>query len=266
MKSYFFLESKRNAANKAFLAQEIDCRLLKDFNVCRWLAAADAAIAEARARGVPLVFEGGAPLYCRALLYGLFAGPPRDAAFRAELRRRAETEGVEALHAELARADPAAAARIQKSDLRRIERALEVFRLTGRPISGEQRQFGRPRPGFDFRAAGVERDRAGLYARLDARFQAMLAGGLLDEVRALLARPGRLSAGALQALGYRELIRHLSGELALEEAVRLAQRNTRRFARRQLGGFKKIPGIAWFRPAPGEGPAALAARIAERLR
>jgi len=238
----------------------------EDFNVGRWLAAADAAIAEAHARGVPLVFEGGAPLYCRALLYGLFAGPPRDAKFRAELRRRAEAEGVEALHAELAQADPAAAARIQKTDLRRIERALEVFHLTGRPISGQQRQFGRPRAGFDFRAAGVERDRRELYARIDARFEAMLAAGFLEEVRALLARPGRLSAGALQALGYRELARHLAGELPLEEAVRLAQRNTRHFARRQLSGFKKIPGIEWFRPEPGESAAALAARIAARLR
>jgi tRNA dimethylallyltransferase len=238
----------------------------EEFNVGKWLAAADAAIAEAAARGVSLVFEGGSPLYCRALLYGLFAGPPRDEEFRAELRARAAAEGVERLHAELAAADPEAARRIQKRDLRRIERALEVYHLTGRPISGEQRQFGRPRPGFDFRLAGIERDRQELYTRIDARVEAMMAAGFLEEVRGLMAGPARLSREAMQALGYRELARHLAGEITLEAATYLTKRNTRHFARRQISGFRRIPGIEWFAPQPGETAVELARRIAGKLR
>jgi tRNA dimethylallyltransferase len=238
----------------------------EEFNVGKWLAAADAAIAEAAGRGVGLVFEGGSPLYCRALLYGLFAGPPRDAGLRAELRARAAAEGVEKLHAELAAVDPAAAARIGPGDIRRIERALEVWRLTGQPISGQQRQFGRLRPGFDFRVAGIERPRPELYARIDARVEAMMAAGFLAEVRGLVAGPARLSREAMQALGYRELARHLAGEITIAEAVRLTQRNIRHFARRQTNGFRKIPGIEWFAPQPGEAAAGLARRIAGTLR
>jgi tRNA dimethylallyltransferase len=236
----------------------------EDFNVGKWLEAADRAISEAAGRGAPIVFEGGSPLYCRALLYGLFAGPPRDAGLRAELRERAKAEGVEKLHAELAAVDPAAAAKIGTRDIRRIERALEVWRLTGRPISAEQRQFGQLRPGYDFRLAGVERPRAELYRRIDARVDAMMAAGFLEEVRALLARHGRPSREAMQALGYRELARHLAGEISLDEAIYLTKRNTRHFARRQLGAFRKIPGFAWFSPESGETPVDLARRMVGR--
>jgi tRNA dimethylallyltransferase len=161
--------------------------------------------------------------------------------------------------------DPAAAAKIGPRDIRRIERALEVWRLTGRPISGQQRQFGSLRPGHDFRLAGIERPRAELYARIDARVEAMMAAGFLEEVRTLLARHGRLSREALQALGYRELAGHLAGEMTLDRAAYLAKRNTRHFARRQIGAFRKIPGIEWFAPLPGEDAAALAARAAAAI-
>ena len=235
----------------------------EDFSVGRWLAAADAVIAGCAARGAPALFEGGSPLYYLALTEGLFPGPPADPALRRELEAAAAERGVEALHDQLAAVDPAAAARIERRDLRRIVRALEVYRATGRPISEMQRQFGRRRPGFDFRVAGLELPRAELYARIDRRFEAMMAAGLLDEVRRLAAGGRRLSASAGQALGYRELGRHLAGEIPIEEAVRLAQRNTRHFARRQTNWFRKMPGIAWFRPAGNEAGGQLAARIAE---
>ncbi len=237
----------------------------EDFNVGRWLAAADAAIADCRARGVPLVFEGGSPLYYRALVEGLFEGPPADRELRRELEALAAERGVEALHAELAAVDPPAARRIERRDLRRIVRALEVYRATGRPISAVQKQFGRRRPGFDFRVAGLRRPREELYARIDARVEAMMAAGLLEEVRALVGRRGALSGTALQALGYRELAAHLAGEHDLAEAVRLAKQGTRRFARRQVGWFEKLPGIEWFEPAADETGGQLAARIAEAL-
>lgn len=237
----------------------------EDFSVGRWLKAAEGAIAGCAARGVPLLFEGGSPLYYRALLEGLFQGPPADRELRRELEAFAAERGLEALHAELAAVDPAAAGRIERRDLRRIVRALEVHRATGRPISEMQRQFGRRRPGYDFRVAGIDRPRGELYARIDARVDAMMAGGLLEEVRGLIEKPGGLSRAALQALGYRELAAHLAGEHDLAEAVRLTKRNTRRFARRQIGWFKKLPGIEWFAPGGKETGGRLAARIAREL-
>jgi tRNA dimethylallyltransferase len=235
----------------------------EDFSVGRWLAAADEVIAGCAARGLPVLFEGGSPLYYLALTEGLFEGPPADRELRRELEAAAAKRGVEALHRELAAVDPAAAARIERRDLRRIVRALEVYRATGRPISEMQRQFGQRRTGYDFRVAGLDLPRAELYDRIDRRFDAMMATGLLDEVRRLAGGGRKLSTSAGQALGYRELGRHLAGAVSLEEAVRLAKRNTRHFARRQMNWFRKMPGIAWFRPATNESGGALAARFAE---
>jgi tRNA dimethylallyltransferase len=227
----------------------------EQFSVGRWLEAADAVIADCAVRGVPVLFEGGSPLYYRALTEGLFPGPPADRALRRELEAFAAGHGVEALHGELAAADPVAAARIERRDLRRIVRALEVHRQTGRPISDLQRQFGRRRSGFDFRVAGLRMERGALYARIDRRVDAMMAAGFLDEVRALRSRPPGPSPAALQALGYGQLGRLLDGEIDLAEAVRLTKRDTRHFARRQLGWFGRLPGIAWV-DVPGRGASA----------
>jgi tRNA dimethylallyltransferase len=236
-----------------------------NFNVGSWLAAADEVIADCTRRGVALVFEGGSPLYYRALTEGLFDGPAADEGLRAELEAVATEHGTERLHAELTAVDPVAAERIEPRDLRRIVRALEVYRVTGRPISELQRQFGERRSGFDFRVAGVRREREELYSRIDARVDAMMAAGLLQEVRALREHYGEMSRSALQALGYRELGAHLDGEFDLDEAIRLTKRNTRHFARRQINWFKKFPGIEWFDPGENETGDQLAARIADSL-
>ncbi len=233
------------------------------FNVGGWLAAADEVVADCARRGAALVFEGGSPLYYRALTEGLFEGPPADHDLRAELEAFAAERGVEQLHAELAAADPVAAERIDPRDLRRIVRALEVYRITGRPISELQCQFGERRTGFHFKVAGVRREREELYSRIDARVDAMMAAGLLEEVRALRGHYGEMSRGALQALGYRELGAHLDGEFDLDEAIRLTKRNTRHFARRQINWFGKLPGIEWFDPGENETSGQLAARIVD---
>lgn len=234
-----------------------------DYSVGLWLTAAEEAIAEAAARGKPLIFEGGSPLYYRALTEGLFPGPARQPEVRAELEARAAECGVEALHAELAAVDPRAAERIQRRDLRRIVRALEVHRLTGRPISEQQRQFGARRRDLDFRVAGLERSRQELYARIDARVGAMMTAGFLEEVRGLLHRHGALSLVAMQALGYRQLAAHLAGEASLERARYLTRRDTRHFARRQINWFRRLPGIEWFPWKGAETAESVAGRIAE---
>ncbi len=233
----------------------------ESFSVGSWLAEADAIIEDCQHRGVSLVFEGGSPLYYRALTEGLFEGPPANPDLRAEFEAFAAESGVEALHAELVAVDPAAGERIESRDLRRIVRALEVYRITGKPISEMQRQFGVRRPGFDFRVAGVRRERQALYSRIDERVDAMMAEGLLEEVALLRQRHGEMSRSALQALGYRELGAHLDGEHDLAEAVRLTKRNTRHFARRQINWFKKLPGIEWFDVSQKETGGQLAARI-----
>jgi tRNA dimethylallyltransferase len=219
---------------------------ITSFCVGDWLVAADAAIADCALRDVPLVFEGGSPLYCRALLEGLFDGPPANQILRQELELLAGQQGVEALHQELAEIDPQAAQRIDSHDLRRIIRAIEVFRATGRPISEMQQQFGNRRPGFDFRVAGIRWPRPQLYQRIDLRVDQMLEAGFLDEVRALRSKYGQLSHTAMQALGYRELSAYLDQQWDWDEAVRLTKRNTRRFSRRQVNWLEKMSGIKWF--------------------
>ncbi len=222
-------------------------------SVAWWLRRTAECCTEIESRGRRILFVGGTPLYLKALLYGLFDGPPADAALRRRLTEEAERLGSDALHARLAEVDPVSAARLHPNDFRRIIRALEVWHLTGRPISAWQTQW---------RAAGVSRlveqdqpahagrsprpvlyldpPRAELYARIDARVRRMIADGLVEEVRALRRLPRPLSREAAQALGYKELFDHLDGRAPLEEAVARIQTRSRQFARRQLTWFRSI--------------------------
>ncbi len=216
----------------------------ESFSVARFVSAADAAIADISARGRPVLAVAGTPLYLMALLYGLFDGPSADPEFRTRLRERAASEGTETLHAELARIDPDAAARIHANDLRRIERALEVFERTGRPISEQQQQWSGP-PRYTYRAIGLRRSREDQSHRINARVKEMVAAGLIGEVRRLLAEPAGLSDQASQAVGYAEVIRHLRGEYTLEDAIEAIKINTRRLAKSQRTWFRRVQGINW---------------------
>jgi tRNA dimethylallyltransferase len=211
----------------------------------RFAELADAAIADAAARGRPVIVAGGTGLYVRALMFGLFAGPGADAALRAQL----EAEGAPALHARLARVDPAAAARIGVADLRRLVRALEVHALTGEPMSVHQDRHDvrRAAPRYDARWIGLCPARAELVARIDARVAAMVAAGLVDEVRALIDAGVPAAARAFDAIGYREVRALLQGSLPAAELVPRIQAATRQYARRQLGWFRSEPAaLAWY--------------------
>ncbi|MGC8894651.1 MAG: tRNA (adenosine(37)-N6)-dimethylallyltransferase MiaA [candidate division WOR-3 bacterium] len=180
-------------------------------------------------REIP-VLVGGAILYFKALFEGLFPAPPVDRTLRKKLMARITHEGAPALHAELASVDPVSAARIHPNDGVRIERALEIYYLTRKPMSelwAERRQ-PRFRPLF----ITLPVDRETLYARINQRVGRMMNEGLLDEVRALVMAYGA-SAPGLRAIGYQELSRHILGEISLDDAVALIKRNTRTFARRQ---------------------------------
>ncbi|MEX0900269.1 MAG: tRNA (adenosine(37)-N6)-dimethylallyltransferase MiaA [Gammaproteobacteria bacterium] len=198
-----------------------------------------------RATGRTPLLVGGTMLYFRALFRGLSALPPADPAVRAEIAERGERLGAEALHAELARIDPAAAARIHPNDPQRVQRALEVWQLTGKPISSLQ-QGGAGSPHDHRKLAVAPADRAELHRRIEVRLTAMLERGFLDEVARLRAR-GDLSPDlpALRAVGYRQLWRHLEGHGTLDEAGRRAVFATRQLAKRQLTWLRKEPGVEW---------------------
>ncbi len=216
-----------------------------------------------RARGRWPLLVGGTMLYFRALQSGLATLPGADAGLRATLDARARAVGWPALHAELAGLDPAAAARIRPSDGQRIQRALEVHALTGRPLSELQREDLRGAPGGDYlKLVLAPAARSELEPGLERRFDAMLAAGLLAEVGALRRR-GDLDAElpALRAVGYRQLWAHLDGRCDLATARAEALRATRQLAKRQYTWLRAEPGAQW---VAGRGAAA-AAELAQRI-
>jgi len=193
------------------------------------------AIREIREAGRIPLLVGGTMLYFRALSRGLAELPGRDAAVRAAIDTRARALGWRALHGELARVDPETAARVEPGDAQRIQRALEVWELSGRPLSAWHREPPQSPPAGRFvRLALVFGDRQVLRERIRLRLEAMLEAGFVAEVEALLARPGLTAdAPALRAVGYRQLVRHLCGETTLPEARREAEVATARLAKRQ---------------------------------
>ncbi|HUU21378.1 MAG TPA: tRNA (adenosine(37)-N6)-dimethylallyltransferase MiaA [Phycisphaerae bacterium] len=228
------------------------------FSVARFVEHADRAIGQIHAAGAPILAVGGTALYIKALSEGLFEGPGADPEIRASLQGRAEAEGLAALHAELARVDPEAAGRIHPNDAKRIVRALEVYRLTGTPISELQQQWDRSRQRYDCVFIGLRRGAEDAARRINARVKRMIELGLREEVAALLAEPAGLSDQAAQALGYAEMIRHLRGEIPLDEAVEQIKINTRQFAKRQRTWFRGFRQTHWIDVAPEDTPETVA--------
>jgi tRNA dimethylallyltransferase len=211
----------------------------ENYSVGRFLDDAAAALEEAQRLGRIAIFTGGTGLYFKALTAGLAAIPPVPAEIRSAVRTRLDEFGAPALHAELARRDPVTAARLRPADRPRIARAIEVLEATGRSIT-DWHGDGMP-PRLD--PARVARiflapDRAALYRRIDARFDAMLAAGALAEVRALAARRLDPLLPAMKAHGVPWLIRHLAGDLTLAAAAEEAKKDTRHYAKRQFTWFR----------------------------
>ncbi|MDZ7782986.1 MAG: tRNA (adenosine(37)-N6)-dimethylallyltransferase MiaA [Halioglobus sp.] len=203
------------------------------------------------ARGRTPLLVGGSMLYFRAFLHGLAQMPPADAAIRAAIAETARLRGWPAVHAELARVDPAAAARIHPNHSQRVSRALEVYRASGIPLSHWHRvRRERPADPFDryriVQMALCPADRAVLHERIEQRWRRMLRDGLLEEVRQLWRRPDLdPSLPALRSVGYRQLWRYLDGEYGWEEAQESALAATRQLAKRQLTWLRKWPDLAW---------------------
>jgi tRNA dimethylallyltransferase len=223
------------------------CDPAESYSAGRFRRDALRLIAEVRARGRVPLLVGGTMLYFRALTRGIAPLPEADPALRASIEARARAVGWPALHGELAARDPEAAARIRPADGQRVQRALEVLELTGERMSQLQaRTEPSPVPLVAFALRPFER--SDLYSRIDQRFLAMMAEGLLDEVVALHGR-GDLHADlpSMRSVGYRQIWSHLSGEYDLDTAISAAQRATRNLAKRQLTWLNGDDSVNWIR-------------------
>jgi tRNA dimethylallyltransferase len=219
----------------------------EDMTAARFVELADRAIASVAARGAPVIVCGGTGLYVRALLLGLFEGPPASEAIRAELG----AQETDAIRTELERVDPSAATKIERNDRKRMIRALEVFRVTGEAMSAHQaRHDHRTMPRrYDVRLVGLAPEREALYAAIDGRVDAMLAAGFEAEVAALRTAGYAPPLRSQQAIGYAELHAAAAGEVERSRAIELIKRNSRHYARRQLSWYRSDTTITWY-PAP----------------
>lgn len=213
---------------------------IEPFSVSQYREAALETIREIRSRGKEVLFVGGTALYLKTLLRGMFEGPPADWGFRKEVEAEVAEMGAEFLHQRLQMIDPVAGHNLHPNDHRRIIRALEVYKLTGKPLSHWQMQFDEAREAEQCRVFTLRHPRPTLHQRIEARVEQMFAEGLIDEVSGLLDRWGELGKTATQAVGYQEAIAHLRDAVPLEETYERTRIRTRRFARHQETWFRGL--------------------------
>jgi tRNA dimethylallyltransferase len=223
----------------------------ESFSVGLFLEGALSAVEQIEAAGKPVIAVGGTALYIKALLYGLFEGPGNDEHVRNELKGRARQEGLERLYHELEGVDPVAAENIHPNDAKRIIRALEVYELTGKPISSMQQQWdGEPEHGWTI--IWLRRAKTDDSSRINRRVKEMIDKGLVNEVRSLLAEDRPLSKQARSAIGYAEIIAYLQGDMGLDDVTELIKKNTRRLAKSQRTWFKTFKDVNWLDVEPEE--------------
>jgi len=252
--------AKPTAAERARVTHHlIDvCEVGDVFDAKQFIELASRAFADIHSRGKSALVVGGTGLYVRALRHGLFEGPSRNE----ELRTRLEAMTVPELFEELQRLDPQTASRIDRHNPRRLVRALEVFHVTGKPISELQREWSKDEPQ---QAATpivcLNRTREDLHARIERRIDEQIAAGWVEEVRRLSALGLEKNPSAMQAAGYRELVAHIRGELSLDNAVALIKTRTRQLAKRQLTWFRREPQLQWLEIGREERPSETAMRV-----
>ena len=233
----------------------------ESFSLGRFVELAEEAITEVRKQQRPIIAVGGTALYIRGLLEGVFDGPSSDTVIRDRLKQEADDAGLATLHKRLCRIDPAAGQRIHPNDAKRIIRALEVYELTGEPISSFQKQFRSGQYKHNWHLIGLRRDKEEGNHRINQRVKRMIEQGLVDEVKSLLAEPQGLSPQAAQAVGYAEIIDHLKGKISLADAVEKIKINTRRFAKHQRTWFRTFNDVHWLDVKPDETAKELANRV-----
>jgi len=247
-------QDRRRVAHHLIDVVEVNQR----FDAAQFVRLARSAVADIRQRGHVPILCGGTGLYFKAFLQGLGEAPAADAALRAELEA---TPAAELLH-ELQQRDPATFARIDCQNLRRVIRALEVIRLTGRPFSAQRAPWG-SEDGMRDKVPffGLARSSSDLRGRIDARVEAMFAQGLVRETEGLLKRGLAENPTAMQALGYRQVVEHLRGERSCEETIARVKQRTRQFAKRQLTWFRRQLDLRWTVLEPETGATEAAGRL-----
>ncbi len=229
----------------------------ESFSVGTYLDLAQKAIEEIQSKNKPVVAVGGTAMYIKALLCGMFEGPGTDEQIRSRLKERAKTEGLDELYRQLQIIDPVACRRIHSNDAKRIIRAMEVYELTGRPISSFQQQWDTGNSELritnnesrttksDWMIVGLRREKAEESKRINARVKKMIDAGLVDEVKSLLAEDKPLSKQAACAIGYAEIIDYLAEKISLEDAIELIKKNTRYLAKHQRTWFRSFKNVNW---------------------
>jgi tRNA dimethylallyltransferase len=234
----------------------------EEFSISQFLHAAHARVAEIRQREKLPVFVGGTPLYLKALLRGFFVGPPADWEFRQAIERDVQVHGTEMLHQRLQQVDPLAAHRLPQNDVRRITRALEVAKITGRPLSHWQIQFERTTPAERCKMFSLRLPKEIQTRRIERRVDKMFADGLVDEVKGLIDRFGdRISRTAMQGVGYREVARFLRGEATLEETMADVKLHTVQMAKRQRTWLRSLEEVRFVDIDDDDPPESIAQRI-----
>ncbi|MBN1574410.1 MAG: tRNA (adenosine(37)-N6)-dimethylallyltransferase MiaA [Deltaproteobacteria bacterium] len=222
------------------------CDIGDDFNAEIYSKmAADAVNKILKAGKVPII-TGGTGLYIKALVHGLFQSPEDNEGIREELLMELDKKGLDALFSELKGVDRKSAEIINPNDKTRIVRALEIYRLTGRPASKIRENHAFKEKAFDPLYIGLKMDRKLLYRRIEDRVDNMIDSGIVNEVKEILNKGYSHGCRSLNTIGYKEIVSHVAGEIDLETAIGLIKRNTRRLAKRQITWFKNIKGISWF--------------------
>lgn len=237
------------------------CDLHEAFDAAQFVRLAQTAVAEIQSRGRVPVFCGGTGLYFKAFLEGLGHAPPADE----NLRARLEALPLEALLAELSEGDPETYDKIDRKNPRRVVRAVEVLRLTGKPFSEQRAQWQSPGRRTNFKNFfAFTRAAADLHHRIGRRVDEMFARGLVEETRGLLREGLAENKFAMQAIGYRQVVEHLHGKYSLAGTIEQVKIRTRQLAKRQVTWFRAQPGVAWLELQPDSDPAEIAGRIYPR--
>lgn len=250
------------AAREAVPHQLLDlAEPTEEFSLSRYVQLAHQHAQRMRAAGKPVLFVGGTPLYLKALLRGLFHGPPPDWGFRAQVEEELKQAGLPALRDRLMQVDPLSAMKLHPNDQRRMIRALEVYKITGRPLSHFQSQFDEGNAPEHRRVFVLGWERAELHSRIDQRVEQMFKLGLAEEVQGLLAKHGELGKTASQAVGYREVADYLRGTLSREDCVNQIKFASHQFARRQEIWFRGMSECRRLEMAAFPSPEAIADHI-----
>ena len=233
----------------------------ESYSVGKYVDDVETLINDTDSKEKKFLFVGGSPLYIKGLVDGIFNGPEADWNIRRELEELAEKKGSQHVHDILQKIDPVKAGELHPNNLRRIIRAIEVYRITGKPVSELQEEYKLTRKSYQFNILCIAREREDIYRRINERVEIMFDKGLVDEVQSLLDNPGGLSKQAKQALGYKEIIQYLDGGLTLDDAKEMVKQSTRRFAKRQMTWFRSFPDVQWLETEEHEGPGPISDEI-----